>query len=150
MKHSIQALVGPDGNVARVICTRNLRAERRSKWVEADDDPATAAMGRSLAEALAAVGWRGPLNIQCQRAHDGRLLVHEFNGRFTGATSDRWMLGFDEVGATIELFTGFRFAPATARSVSREVFESMVARAADPHDVDALARDGVWSATTSR
>jgi hypothetical protein len=150
LKHSIQALVGPGGNVARVICTRNLRAERRSKWVEADDDPATAAMGRSLAEALAAHGWRGPLNIQCQRARDGRLLVHEFNGRFTGATSDRWMLGFDEVGATIELFTGFRFTPATVRSASREVFESMVARAADPRDVDALARDGVWSAAGSR
>ena len=150
LKHSIQALVGPEGKVARVICTRNLRAERRSKWVEADDDPATQAMGRLIAEAFAAEGWRGPLNIQCQRAGDGRLLVHEFNGRFTGATSDRWMLGFDEVGETIELYTGFRFAPATARTASREVFESMVARAADPSDVDVLVRDGVWSATVAR
>jgi hypothetical protein len=149
LKHSIQALVGPDGDVARVICTRNLRAERRAKWVEADADPATAAMGRHIAEAFAAEGWRGPLNIQCQRASKGHLLVHEFNGRFTGATSDRWMLGFDEVGTTIELFTGFRFAGETARNASREVFESMVARAADPKHVDALARDGVWSKAAS-
>ena len=82
-------------------------------------------MGRRIAEAFAAEGWRGPLNIQCQRAGDGRLLVHEFNGRFTGATSDRWMLGFDEVGETIELYTGFRFArprprvPHPARCSSR-------------------------------
>ena len=145
LKHSIQALIGPQGGVEHVICTRNLRAQRNVKRVEADEDPATQAMGLHIAEVFAEAGWRGPLNMQCQRSVDGTLMVHEFNGRFTGATSDRWLLGFDEVGAAIAAFTGYRLQTRGTRSPSREVFEAMVARAAEPGDVARLAADGVWS-----
>ena len=106
LKHSIQALIAPDGAIPNVICTRNISRRRRSKWVEPDDSADARDIGERCAAAFAAEGWRGPLNIQCQRAHDGTLLIHEFNGRFTGATVDRWLLGFDEVGAAIEQFTG--------------------------------------------
>jgi biotin carboxylase len=148
LKHSIQALIAPDGSVAHVICTRNASRMRRSKWVEADHDPASLDIGTRCAQAFAATGWRGPLNIQCQRDADGALLIHEFNGRFTGATVDRWLLGFDEVGAAIERFTGVCIGDErTSVPVSLEAFESLVARGADPRDADALARDGVWRRT---
>jgi hypothetical protein len=145
LKHSIQALIAPDGSVAHVICTRNASRMRRSKWVEADHDPLSLKIGTQCAQAFAATGWRGPLNIQCQRDAHGALFIHEFNGRFTGATVDRWLLGFDEVGAAIECFTGVRVGGerASARA-PLEAFESLVARGADPSDVEALARDGVW------
>jgi carbamoyl-phosphate synthase large subunit len=143
LKHSIQALVSPDGDVVDVICTRNLRPQRNVKRVEPDDDPDSARIGHAIAAAFAHAGWRGPLNIQCQRGRDG-IRVHEFNGRFTGATSDRFRLGFDEVGRAIECFTGVSIGAARG-PVAREVFESMVARAADPRNVDALEGDGVWT-----
>ena len=72
-------------------------------------------------------------------------MIHEFSGRFTGATVDRWLLGFDEVGAAIESFTGVRLATDRAPApAALEAFESRVGRAADPHDVETLARNGVW------
>jgi hypothetical protein len=145
LKHPIQALIAPDGSVPHIICTRNASRMRRSKWVEADHDPVSLDIGTRCAAAFAVAGWRGPLNIQCQRDPDGALLIHEFNGRFTGATVDRWLLGFDEVGAAIECFTGVRFGGQSASPPpALEAFESLVARGADPRDVEALARDSVW------
>jgi carbamoyl-phosphate synthase large subunit len=43
----------------------------------------------------AALGSRGPLNIQC-RLVDGRVQVFEINPRFSGTTSIRAMVGFNE------------------------------------------------------
>ena len=145
LKTSIQALIAPDGSVAHVICTRNHSKMRRSKWVEVDHDSLPLQIGTLCAQEFAAAGWRGPLNIQCQRDAGGELCIHEFHGRFTGATVDRWLLGFDEVGAAIECFTGVRVGDEGASPpATLEAFESLVARGADPQDVEALARDGVW------
>ncbi len=148
LKSSIQALIAPDGSVPHVICTRNQSRMRRSKWVEVDRDPVAFDIGTRCAQAFSAAGWRGPLNIQCQRDMDGVLLIHEFNGRFTGATVDRWLLGYDEVGASIESFTGVRIGgDAAPPPPSLEAFESLVARGADPRNVEAFARDGMWRRT---
>jgi biotin carboxylase len=144
-RHSIQALIAPNGTIAHVMSICIVSDRRRSKWVGPDADPAAREIGVKCAQAFAEAGWRGPLNIQCQRAPDGRLLIHEFNGRFTGATFERWLLGFDEVGAAVERFTG-RGIPSgrVPAPIALEAFESVVGRAADPGSVAALERDGVW------
>jgi carbamoyl-phosphate synthase large subunit len=148
LKHSIQALIAPDGSPAHVICTRNMSKQRRSKWVEPDPDDRSRRLGTACAEAFAAEGWRGPLNIQCQKSADGALFIHEFNGRFTGATVDRWLLGYDEVGAAIERFTGRSIASThEPRAASLEAFESLIARGADPRKVESLTRNRVWRRT---
>ena len=146
LKHSIQALIAQDGTVAHVICLRTQSDRRRSKVVVPDAGGEAPALGARCAAAFAAAGWRGPLNIQCQRAADGRLYIHEFNGRFTGATIERWRLGYDEVGAAIASFTGRTLAPyaITPELAPREVFETVETRGADPRHTAALARDGVW------
>ena len=69
------------------------------------------AIGRSYAHGLAAGGWRGPLNISC--IHDGqRWLCLEINPRFSGGTSARTLLGFDEVGWIINRWAGAQVVPA--------------------------------------
>ncbi len=150
LKHSIQALIRPEGTPGPVICTRNLSDRRRSKVVRPDDDDDARAIGTRCAAAFAAAGWRGPLNIQCQKDAAGRLLIHEFNGRFTGGTIERWQLGFDEVGIAIAAFTGRTLAPSpiAPATAPREIFETVVARGADPRDVETLRRDGVWRRAT--
>lgn len=147
-RHSIQALIAPDGTIAHIMSIRIVSDRRRSKWVGLDTDPAAAAVGARCAEVFAKAGWRGPLNIQCQRAPDGQLLIHEFNGRFTGATFERWLLGFDEVGAAVERFTGRPVPSGPAPGPGAiEAFETVVGRAADPRKVAVLERDGVWRRT---
>ncbi|MEP7208921.1 MAG: hypothetical protein ABI920_18460 [Casimicrobiaceae bacterium] len=145
VKHSIQALIAPDGSIVHVITTLNERFMRRSKVVRADPDPTARMIGERCAHAFAAQGWRGPLNVQCEKNARGEILIHEFNGRFTGGTIDRWLLGHDEVAAAIVAFTG-RSLPAVdnVRPAAAESFQSRVARAADPRDVARLAGDGEW------
>ena len=145
-RHSIQVLVAPDGTLADVICIQLQSDRRRSKTVVADPEPAARDIGARCGAAFSAAGWRGPLNIQCQKDSAGRLMIHEYNGRFTGATMTRWHLGFDEVGTTIAAFVGRSIgaAPTTPASAPMEIFEHMEARGAKPADVAALAREGVW------
>ena len=144
-KRTFQAVIAPDGSIVQTFCMRLTRDMRRSKRVEPDDDAASLDVVRRCANSFSAAGWRGPLNVQCCETADGLVRIHEFSGRFTGATVDRWLLGFDEVGLAIEHFTGrhidsaYRPAPA-----GLEAFESSVARSCDPRDVEALARYGVW------
>lgn len=145
VKHTIQALINPDGAVEHVFCMRLTREMRRSKYVVRDDDPRALGIGVRCAQAFAAAGWRGPLNIQCGESLHGDIRIHEFSGRFTGATVDRWLLGYDEVGAAIERFCGRRIASAHRPAhAALEAFESRVGRAADPRDVETLRRERVW------
>jgi biotin carboxylase len=146
-KHSIEALIGPRGDVRDVMATRN-RKDLRSRSVVPDTTPATLALGRRCAEALARSGWRGPLNIQCQEDGEGALWIHEFNGRFTGITADRALLGHNEVAAAIFAFTGFAFDDAHPPAAASVSLASLVSRAADPRLVRSLASEGIWRRTT--
>ena len=145
-RHSIQVLIAPDGTVADVICIQLQSDRRRSKTVVVDPEPAARDIGERCGAVFSAAGWRGPLNIQCQKDATGRLMIHEYNGRFTGATMTRWHLGFDEVGNTIAAFVGRSIGAAgcTPSSAPVEIFEHMEARGANPADVAVLARDRVW------
>lgn len=144
-RHTIQVMIAPDGSVAHVICTLLVSDRRRSVWIGPDTDPSAREIGTRCAHAFAQAGWRGPLNIQCQHAPDGGILIHEFNGRFTGATRLRWLVGFDEVGPTIERFTGRPIPSDRAPPPAAvEAFEYMVGRSANALDVAMFERDRVW------
>jgi carbamoylphosphate synthase large subunit len=147
-KHSIQALIGPEGDVREVMVTRNWKT-LRSRSVVPDTTPSTVELGRRCAEALAQAGWRGLLNIQCQKDDDGTLWIHEFNGRFTGITADRALLGYNEVTAAVAAFTGFTLGAAHDRPVAATVsLASLVSRAPDPRLVRLLACEGMWRRAT--
>lgn len=146
VRHSMQLVVAPDGTLADVMCILLRSDRRRSKTVMIDPDPAAREIAERCGAAFSSAGWRGPLNIQCQEDAAGRILAHEYNGRFTGATMSRWQLGSDEVGTAVAAFTGRAIggAPVALSSTPREIFESVEARAANPADVAVLARDRVW------
>jgi len=57
---------------------------------------------RRFADAAIKEGWRGSFNIQLKEDLKHGLQVIEMNGRFSGGTSARYYLGFDEVGWTLE------------------------------------------------
>jgi carbamoylphosphate synthase large subunit len=145
-KRSLQVLLGPSQGIEYVICTRNRMTSNIARSVTMDANPAAREIADRCARVFAAAGWRGPINIQCQPAPDGTLMIHEFNVRYTGATAARWELGHDEIGAAIRAFTGqdigsaptFRESPSTA-------LESLAARAADGYGMRVLAQSGEWS-----
>jgi len=147
VKQTIQALIAPDGQVAGVFSMESARSQRASKRAVVSREPDTIAVGVRTAEAFAAAGWRGPLNLQCRRTTSGDVRIHEFSGRFTGATVDRWLLGFDEVGLAITLFTGCALVDErTRRAPAAAALEATGYRTLLPDHAHAanLARDGHW------
>jgi hypothetical protein len=124
----VQALVGPDGDLGPIVA---FEARHRFGWVvrqELVDDPELLTIGRSYAAAFAAVGWRGPLNVSC--IHDGqRWLCLEINPRFSGGTAARTLLGFDEVGWTINRWAGTRIVPGLAGPQGDVVIQQLAAEA---------------------
>ena len=153
-KFSLQTYVRRDGTVAPVCRTlhRMRRGHSAEVWgipddtVETQDKPWTkglTATGRRWAETLAAAGWRGPVNVQCQQEADGTYVAFELSGRFTGATAARYFLGHDELGYCLEDRLGRplgqvkKVADSLAIKYQRTLGVSQAA-------VETLTRDGVW------
>jgi carbamoyl-phosphate synthase large subunit len=143
-KLSVQASIGPDGEVTDVFAFVNAMRFGRSEAVRCADDARLVAAGRSWAVAFADAGWRGPLNVQGHRNADGTMTIFEFNGRFTGSTAARLLLGYDEVGVALRDWLGF--APAPARAVANEVRFYPTARAVRDACAARLRRQGRGSA----
>jgi carbamoyl-phosphate synthase large subunit len=142
-KFSLQTYVRRDGSVAPVCTTIHRMRRGHSIEVERVFEEDLAAAGRRWAEALAAAGWRGPTNVQCQREDGGDLVAFELSGRFTGATAGRYFWGHDELGYFLEDRLDQRLgqvntlADSMAIKYTRTVGVSTVA-------VEALSRDHVW------
>ncbi|NWG73399.1 MAG: hypothetical protein HXY24_02115 [Rubrivivax sp.] len=142
-KLSLQACIGPDGAVTAAFASGNVMRMGRSEAVQLVDDAALVEFAARWAQVFAQAGWRGPLNIQCQRDSDGAVAIYEYNGRFTGATAARQLLGFDEVRCVLRDWLGCdaggpTFAPA------REVLRYLVGRPRRDDDARRLLRDGCW------
>lgn len=145
VKLSLQAFIAPDGQVVGLFATRNTMRQGRSEKVVVDPDPELAELGRRCGAVFSARGWRGPLNIQCQRSPTGELMIYEYNGRFTGATGARYLLGYDEVGLALKWFYGRELEGRPRDSeLPRDVARLPVSRAADPAMVRSLQASGYW------
>jgi carbamoylphosphate synthase large subunit len=145
IKRSLQILIGPAGDLLAIYCSRHAITERNARTITADFGTEGRSIAERCAQVLAAEGWRGPMNIQCQPDASGRLMIHEFNARFTGATAARQLLGHDEVGIALASFIGHSLDTGTDADHAREVRESLAPRAALPDDMRLLARHGAWS-----
>jgi carbamoylphosphate synthase large subunit len=144
-KHSIELMFSPDSTPHGVFATYN-EQRFRARYVKPNTAPATMALGAECNRVFSQLGWRGPLNIQCQLDRHGVVKIHEFNGRYGALAAERALLGYDEVTLGIELFTGFKVPPSRwQQEPARWACAQMVSRAPIPSFVEALNRDGVWT-----
>jgi len=143
--HSTQLMLSPDSKPGPVFAGYN-RQEFRSRYVRPNTEADTRALGQQCGEVFSRLGWRGPLNIQCKRDREGGLKIHEFNGRYTALTAERWLLGYDEVALGLELFTGLKLEPSSwAFRPAKHAVAQLVSHGSDPANVVALQKDGQWS-----
>ena len=145
LMHSIQLMFGPDSTLVSVFAAY-IDVRFRARDVRPNPEPATMALGRKCGEVFSRLGWRGPLNVQCQGDRHGRIKIHEFNGRFTGVTAERWFLGYDEVALALDRFTGRALEPSQwASRPAAQAVARLASRGADPANVAALQKHGQWS-----
>ncbi len=144
-KHSIELMFSPDSTAHGVFATYN-EQRFRARYVRPNVEAATLALGEACNRVFSKLGWRGPLNVQCQLDRHGVVKIHEFNGRYGALAAERALLGYDEVSLGIELFTGLKIAPSRwAHEPASWACAQLVSRAPVPSYVEALNRDGVWT-----
>jgi carbamoylphosphate synthase large subunit len=141
-KVSLQIRVTSEGEIGDVFCAEHLMRTGYSDQVTPLIDANVVVLAKQCGSAFAARGWRGPLNVQCHRNVAGELRIYEFNGRFTGATSARLLLGFDEVGDTLRDWLSIKVAASSTRATC--VVRIPLSTTSNTTLVRALVKDGHW------
>jgi hypothetical protein len=144
-KISVQASIGPNGEFGGLVVTSHKMSQGISKQVELCQDESIVSETRVWVEKLIHHGWVGPLNIQCQKDQSGKLKIYEFNGRFTGATSGRYHLGYDELGVLMGLWKGKTILNEFEASAQIAVKRIPKSRSVNYEMVNELSLNGLWS-----
>lgn len=110
-EYGIQALIAADGRSQRWFPFVAEHRSGRNEWLSTCNDPTLDDVAAWVVPRLAAAGFRGPVNLQLRRS-GGRWFIIEINPRFSGGTSGRYLLGFDEVGWVINTWLGDGLVPA--------------------------------------
>jgi len=106
--YSVQFLIDRAGGILGHNIQRARLVLGRVEEVWTYENEALFAVAHAFAVKAAQQGWRGPLNVQAKRADAAGTCwkVIELNGRFSGGTSCRLHLGFDEVAMIINEWVG--------------------------------------------
>ena len=103
VKYSMQMYVGKSGDLKGSIVTKHAMKNGVSAAVHIFENHGLDELIDTYYKGFARNGWYGPINVQLQKSSKtGELRAYEFNGRFTGATAGRYILGYDEVGFALE------------------------------------------------
>lgn len=100
-----QALVDREGNIVDLIGFVSRMVAGKCEQLRRCVDPELLRIARRFTESAVKEGWCGPFNLQLKRDPMHGFQAIEMNGRFSGGTSARYYLGFDEVGRMVNLWT---------------------------------------------
>jgi hypothetical protein len=142
-KISVQACVGPHGEIGGIIVTEHNMKRGKSEEVVRCKDQSIYQLAEEWVTKIVDAGWRGPLNIQAQKTPDGEIYIYEYNGRFTGATSGRVCLGLDEVGITLGMWLE-NFPQSIIVNQNDMVYRAPASRVVEKSNVELLKTYKVW------
>ena len=143
--HGVQVLIDSDGNIGPSCSFRSVMVCGRCEYLEQVEDSALTEVAIRYARIVAAEGWRGPFNVQAKRDHHGEWRVIELNGRFSGGTSARRLLGFDEVGWVINKFLGRSAIPEDTVKPSNRIVRLFLDTPLNESAIASLQDSGAWS-----
>ncbi len=143
-QYAAEMIIAPDGSCSPVCAIRSVQVGGKAVRNERVDHAYLIDLARNYAKALNSEGWVGALNIQAKRIADGAFVPFEANGRFSGGTAARTMMGFDEVGIAIRAFLPGVAFPGWPEESCNVVLKSLTSFAVPSPAVEQLARDGTW------
>ncbi|MEP1446567.1 MAG: hypothetical protein ABJK37_10705 [Paraglaciecola sp.] len=135
-QYAAQTLIKPNGEIIEPFVSVSKMVLGRCESLRRLENTAISTMAKLYALALAKEGWRGPVNIQCKQDEQGNWLAHELNLRFSGGTSSRLLLGFDEIGNLVESF----YPNVNLENLSRNVSDELVVRYLGDHLMPATSQ----------
>jgi hypothetical protein len=76
IKISIQGCIGPKGEIGGILVTQHVMRQGKSERIELCQDDMVLKQGCQWIIKIAAAGWKGPINIQCQHDQKGNLYIY--------------------------------------------------------------------------
>ena len=122
---SLTFVIGKNGDSSQFICTTAYHRLGRLERLDLDQDESLRKYAQSLLGVFLEMGWRGPVNVQAKRDNSGRWRVFEVNPRFTGGTSSRQLLDFDEVAFILNDWFGRKIIPDTQVELTTTVIRTL-------------------------
>ena len=103
---AVSFFISRSGSASKFQCTSSILRLGRLEQMREDHDPTFQDYARRALETLHSIGWQGPVMIQAGIDKYGDWHAFELNPRFSGGTSARQILGFDEVKMTLDDWLG--------------------------------------------
>lgn len=144
LKHSIQIWIAPDGSAVDWFCSKNVNQGGTSLTLEKYEGEDSKELAVKCLDAFSESGWRGPVNIQCQKSPEGDLFIYEYNGRISGASAARYLMGFDELNLMVGSFLHSKI-PSESDLNSRKVLRYFTDYTVPNHERIELERKGVFT-----
>ena len=115
-QYAIQTIIRPDGTWVPPFCSINTMVMGKCEESSKIDNNELTKIANAFSNAFSIHGWRGSLNIQLKPNNQFQYLAFEFNGRVTGSTSARYLMGFDEIGLLVSSFCNKSFRKGGTRN----------------------------------
>ncbi|MCK5440715.1 MAG: hypothetical protein KAJ23_02365, partial [Maribacter sp.] len=146
VKYSMQCYIGKSGQLKGSLVTVHKMKNGVSAEVEILENHGLNDLIDKYSDAFSKNGWFGPLNIQLQKSNEtGELKAYEFNGRYTGATAARYVLGFDEVGYALEQISSHVEKDNLYNSQKNVLKQTYFSKRPDKH-ISTLNKHKQWNA----
>lgn len=147
--YATQSLIDREGNVVDLIGFVSKMVAGKCEQLRRCVDPELLHIARRFTDSAIKEGWRGPFNLQLKRDPVHGLQAIEMNGRFSGGTSARYHLGFDEVGKMVNLWTNSnavedRSPPVGTDLVTKTLTDFPIRNA----DIEQMRANSVWERLT--
>lgn len=125
--YAAQVLIDKQGNIINSIGFVSKMVAGKCEQLNRCTDPALIKTALLFAEHAAKSGWCGPFNIQFKKDSSYGFQSIEMNGRFSGGSSARFYLGFDEVGELINKWTNSNVVPDMAEKQGTDIVTKILA-----------------------
>ncbi|PKL77603.1 MAG: hypothetical protein CVV27_04980 [Candidatus Melainabacteria bacterium HGW-Melainabacteria-1] len=147
--YTAQTLITPSGQLSEVFCSLSRMVRGRDEWYRRIRHAELEDLLKRYAAAFYQAGWVGPLNLQCKPDRQGQWKAYEVNLRFSGGTSCRLKLGYDEVGRLIRTFYPATDFPdhSLAEPVAGQIQRVLQDRLIPDRDLAQLQTAHCWSQT---
>jgi carbamoyl-phosphate synthase large subunit len=104
--YGVQGYISKNGSPEIVIGYLARMVNGKVERIQVVNDFNLLKISRAYLLRLSESGWKGPVNIQFKKDSLDNFYAIEFNGRFTGASSARTLLGSDEVANCLNDWLG--------------------------------------------
>lgn len=144
-QYASQWLVAQDGAAIEIGASLNLMRSGRNERSVRVDDPALSQTAGDYARALAEIGWRGPLNVQCRRSVQGEYFMFELAGRIAGGLGGRELVGIPETRIMLAALFPARFPQPLVEPTDGVIaIKQPLTVAIEAGNLETFGREGVW------